>query len=159
MISMVEFYSGEPVMSAQPLHVLLVEDDDVDAEVVRRAFTELKISNPTTRVVDGYEALEVLRGTNDRERIPRPYVILLDLNMPRMNGLEFLRQLRSDPELRSSVVFVLTTSQDDRDIVAAYNLQVAGYFLKTSVGEGFFNLPRMMESYWRMVEFPVNWPR
>ena len=146
-------------MAAQPVHVLLVEDDEIDAEAVQRAFAELKITNPITRASDGYEAFDRLRGENGCERLPRPYIILLDLNLPRMNGLEFLRQLRTDKELKSSVVFVLTTSRDEQDMVAAYNLQVAGYFLKTAVGEGFFNLPRMMETYWRIVEFPANWPQ
>jgi CheY-like chemotaxis protein len=137
------------------VRVLLVEDDEIDAEVVRRAFRRLKIVNPITIVNNGYEALDVLRGENGRERLRRPYVILLDLNMPRMNGIEFLQQLRQDPELTQSIVFVLTTSSDQADRIAAYSSHVAGYILKKRIGEEFFELPRLMENYWRVVELPV----
>lgn len=157
MASILEFYSETRLMSEQLVHVLLVDDDEIDVEAVQRAFAEFKITNPITVARDGVEALAMLRGESGYDPLPRPYVILLDLNMPRMDGLEFLRHLRSDPELSTSIVFVLTTSKSEEDMVAAYNLHVAGYFLKSLVGEQFFNLPRMMESYWRVVEFPSSW--
>ena len=97
--------------------VLLVEDDDVDVMGVERALRKLKILNPIVRAKDGLEALELLR---DPHAVRRPYVILLDINMPRMNGLEMLAELRDDPRLTSAVVFVLTTSKSDEDKVAAY---------------------------------------
>jgi CheY-like chemotaxis protein len=74
-----------------------------------RAFKKAKIANPVSLAHDGIDALEMLRGTNGRERFPRPFLILLDLNMPRMNGIEFLKELRQDDELRKSIVFVMTT--------------------------------------------------
>lgn len=138
----------------QTVHILLVEDDAVDAEVIVRSFQKLKIANPIVIVADGYEALAVLRGEGGRERLSRPYIILLDINMPRMNGLEFLQAIRKDEELQQSIVFVLTTSNNESDMVAAYASQVAGYFLKTQCGDAFLDLPKMMKNYWRIVEFP-----
>jgi len=142
-------------MPEKTVQVLLVEDDEVDAEEMLRSFDKLGISNPITVVPDGYAALSILRGEEGYERLPRPYIILLDLNMPRMNGLEFLQAIRSDDELRQSVVFVLTTSDDEADMEAAYASNVAGYFLKARTGEEFLDLPKMMTNYWRLVEFPT----
>ena len=141
-------------MSREKVHILLVEDDAVDAEAVRRAFYKHKKTNPFTVVTDGIEALKVLRGEDGRERLPRPYVILLDINMPRMNGIEFLQALRADRELKVSVVFVLTTSDRDEDKLAAYCEQVAGYLLKTRAGVNFDDLITMFDAYWRIVELP-----
>ena len=136
------------------VHLLLVEDDEIDAEAVQRAFKRERILNPVTVVSDGIEALEALRGENGRDPVPRPYVVLLDLNMPRMSGLEFLEAVRSDPDLRRSVVFVLTTSESDEDKVAAYDQFVAGYILKSRAGEDFLEVIKLLQSYWRVVEFP-----
>lgn len=140
------------------VQILLIEDDDIDAEIVRRAFASRRIANPLHRAGDGVAALEMLRGssTNGLTLTPlaRPFLILLDLNMPRMNGIEFLHTLRDDPLLHDSLVFVLTTSDDDRDKVAAYARHVAGYLVKSRVGDDFVELVNMLECYWRYVEFP-----
>ena len=141
-------------MSTNAVTVLLVEDDEIDAEAIDRAFKRAKIANPIVNVTDGIEALNTLRGTEGKEALRRPYVILLDLNMPRMNGIEFLQELREDESLHDSVVFVLTTSDDDRDKVAAYKKQVAGYMIKSKAGEDFMQLIGMLDHYWRVVELP-----
>lgn len=143
-------------MHDETVHILLVEDDDVDAELIERAFEKLKLANPITIVEDGIQAFQALRGEEGYERVPRPYLILLDINMPRMNGLEFLHQLRQDDELKRSIVFVLTTSNNEVDKTAAYTDHVAGYILKGAVGESILNLPLMMKNYWRIVEFPPD---
>jgi len=121
------------------LNVLLVEDDDVDVMNVRRAFKKNHIANPLWVAGNGLEALEILRG----DEMPRDRrLILLDLNMPRMNGLEFLRELRADPELHGTPVVVLTTSDDERDRVEAYNLNCgrvhseAGHLYELCRGDG-----------------------
>lgn len=132
------------------IHILLVEDDDVDAEAVERAFRKHRIANPITRAVDGVEALEILRG----DLLSRPYLILLDLNLPRMDGLEFLREMRRDPRLKGSIVFVLSTSDDDRDKLAAYDSNIAGYLVKTKVDGDFHQLVEILEPFWRYIEFP-----
>ena len=131
--------------------ILLVDDDDVDAMGVKRALKQLKIANPVLRARDGIEALAMLRAPKGVER---PFVILLDINMPRMNGLEMLDALREDPQLSSSVVFMLTTSQDDQDRVAAYAQHVAGYIVKRQAGDGFLRVIDMLDRYWRVVELP-----
>lgn len=137
-------------------HILLVEDDDIDARAVHRAFEKHHIGNPIIRAIDGIDALERLRGENGKERMPRPFIILLDLNMPRMSGLEFLETLRADAELRSCIVFVLTTSSDDRDITMAYDNQVAGYILKSNAGKDFLNVVQMLEKFIITVQFPTS---
>ena len=141
-------------MKSQIVHILLVEDDEIDAEAIVRGFQKQKIQNPITVVPNGIEALSALRGEEGYARIPAPYLILLDLNMPRMNGIEFLQSLRQDVQLRSSIVFVLTTSNSDRDKVAAYGEQIAGYLLKQRSGVNFSDLVHMLDFYWRVVEFP-----
>jgi CheY-like chemotaxis protein len=130
--------------------ILLAEDDDVDAKMVMRAFTKLRIANPIVRAKDGVMALELLKNNT----VTKPYIILLDLNMPRMGGLEFLEQLRSDPVLNTSIVFVLTTSKDDEDKVAAYKQNIAGYIIKEKLQNGFDELVKLLDCYWRIVELP-----
>jgi CheY-like chemotaxis protein len=141
-------------MSAQTVTVLLVEDDEVDVETVKRSFAKMKIANPVRVACDGIEGLETLRGQGSKPPLPRPYVVLLDLNMPRMNGIEFLQELRRDPDLHNAIVFVVTTSARDADRVAAYDLNVAGYILKSNAGEGFIEMIQMLEHHWRIVQFP-----
>lgn len=138
----------------ESVHILLVEDDEVDAEAIVRAFRKQNLKHPIMIVPDGFEALRVLRGETGATRVRSPYLILLDLNMPRMNGVEFLQLLRQDPQLRCSVVFVLTTSDSDQDKLAAYSAQIAGYLLKQKAGENFVNLVDMLTVYWRLIEFP-----
>ena len=138
-------------MSDKLLHVLLVEDDDVDVMNVQRAFRKNNIANPLFVAGNGLEGLEMLRG----ERIPRERrLVLLDLNMPRMNGIEFLRELRADPELSPTPVVVLTTSDAERDKVEAYNLHVAGYLLKPVTFANFCETMASLNKYWTLVEMP-----
>ncbi len=137
-----------------PVTILLVEDDKIDAEAIQRAFHKARIANPITILSDGLEALDCLRGKGEIPPPPRPYLILLDLNMPRMNGIEFLEELRQDENLHDNIVFVLTTSDDDRDKLAAYEQHVAGYMVKAKAGEDFMQLIGMLNHYWRVVEMP-----
>ena len=138
-------------MSDRVLNILLVEDDEVDVMNVRRAFERNNVSNPLFVAGNGLEALEMLRdGTVPRER----RLILLDLNMPKMNGIEFLQALRSDPELASAPVVVLTTSNDDQDKIDAYNLNVAGYLLKPVTFSNFCERMTTLNKYWTLVEMP-----
>ena len=133
------------------LNILLVEDDDIDVMNVRRAFQRAHVTNALFVAGNGIEALEMLRGTaipGDRR------LVLLDLNMPRMNGIEFLREVRADPRLRSLPVVVLTTSNDERDKVDAYDLNVAGYLVKPVTFADFVELMAALNKYWMLVEMP-----
>lgn len=133
------------------LNILLVEDDQVDVMNVRRAFQKNHIANPLFVAGNGLEALEMLRsGALPSER----RLVLLDLNMPRMNGIEFLRSLRADPVLHATPVVVLTTSDDERDKVEAYELNVAGYLLKPVTFASFVELMAALDKYWTLVELP-----
>lgn len=134
--------------------VLLVEDDDIDAETVIRSFKQMKIANPVRHARDGEEALEILRGENGVEPIAGSFVVLLDLNMPRLGGHDFLTEIRNDPKLDQTVVFVLTTSSADEDRYKAYKKNVAGYIVKHEAGKGFVEAVKMLEHFWHVVTFP-----
>ncbi|MGA2999820.1 response regulator [Bradyrhizobium sp.] len=137
-----------------PLNILLVEDDDGDAKAVRRAFAKANIANSIVRAVDGLEALDMMRGTAGKTKVPSPYVLLIDLNMPRMNGIQLVQAMRADDNLHDTVVFVLSTSSRQDDKIAAYNCNVAGYILKATAGQDFLNLVNLLECYGRIVELP-----
>lgn len=138
-------------MTDRMLNILLVEDDQVDVMNVKRAFEKSHITNPLFVANNGIEALEMLRS----DRIPRDRrIVLLDLNMPKMNGIEFLRALRADESLRMTPVVVLTTSNDDRDKVDAYQLNVAGYLLKPVTFINFVEVMAALNKYWMLVEMP-----
>lgn len=141
-------------MENRTVSILIVDDDRVDVMAVQRGLRAARIANPTYVARDGVEAMEMLRGTGGRERVPPPYIILLDLNMPRMGGHDFLTELRADPDLRKAVVFVLTTSRDEQDRTAAYDRNVAGYVVKEDAGSDFLRLVDMLDHYWRIVELP-----
>lgn len=141
-------------MSHNTVTFLVVEDDEIDVKALKRAFKELKLSNPIRFARDGVEAMEILRGENGQEKLDKPYLILLDLNMPRMGGLEFLDEVRNDPDHQSAIVFIMTTSAAEEDRVKAYNKNVAGYMLKSNAGDTFIKALSMLEHYWRIVEFP-----
>lgn len=144
-------------MEDKLLNIFLIEDDSVDVMNVQRAFKKNNITNPLHIAFNGVEALNMLRGTNGKPKLnPMPRIILLDINMPKMNGLEFLRELRHDPELRSISVFIMTTSNDDQDKIEAYSLNVAGYILKPLSFEKFVNAVCILNSYWKLCEQPEN---
>src|SRR5258708_32370760 len=107
---------GTNVMKDVTVTVLLVDDDKVDTMAVRRSFQALNIANPVIEARNGIEALDRLRGLNGYEKVPRPCLVMLDLNMPRMGGIEFLEELRNDPALRRILVFVMTTRSEERRV-------------------------------------------
>ena len=134
------------------INVLLIEDDEVDIMNVQRAFNKNKISNPLYVVRNGVEALEILGEKGEAQITPLPRVILLDVNMPKMGGIEFLQNLRMNEKLKSISVFVLTTSAHDNDKIAAYNLNVAGYILKPLSFESFSSAVAVLNNYWKLCE-------
>lgn len=142
------------MVSKTIISFLLIEDDEVDVKNVQRAFKKNNINNPLFVAGNGEEALEKLRGNGSPPIIPPPQVILLDLNMPKMGGLEFLQVLRDDPRFKSLSVFVLTTSDEERDKIAAYNFNIAGYILKPIDFGQFLETIKTLNAYWTLCEFP-----
>jgi CheY-like chemotaxis protein len=136
---------------AQALNIFLIEDDELDVMNVQRAFRNSDKVSSIHVAGDGVDALEMLR---QRDIPLGRLVVLLDVNMPRMNGIELLRELRADPELRFLPVVMLTTSNDERDKIDAYALNVAGYILKPVTFERFVECMKVIKLYWTMVEFP-----
>jgi CheY-like chemotaxis protein len=133
---------------------LVVDDDEVDVLSIQRAFKKLDVNAPIAVANNGLEALEFLRGQNGRNKLKQPYLILLDLNMPKMNGIEFLEEIRGDEELKRSIVFVLTTSSDQNDLARAYDLNVAGYIVKSDATKTFSDTLGLLNQYRNLVELP-----
>ena len=130
--------------------ILLVEDDRVDAMTVKRALSQIDSTSAVYTVGNGDEALEFLRNA----RNDRPGIILLDLNMPRMTGLEFLRIAKADTALKRIPVIVLTTSKQESEKVESFNLGVAGYIIKPLSYEQFLEMVKAIDHYWTISELP-----
>jgi len=142
----------------QKANILLVEDDDFEAKAVRRAFHKARIKNEIVRAVDGEEALAILENTHPHINVPTPLIALIDINMPKMSGLELVEIIRSKPALQNLICFMLTTSRDPGDIHQAYSSHVAGYVVKETAGQDFTRLLSLLDDYWITVELP-NSPR
>jgi CheY-like chemotaxis protein len=142
--------SGSPIPERK-LNILLIDDDELDVMNVQRAFRKNNIQNPLFVAHDGVEGLQRLRDGSvpDDRRL-----VLLDLNMPRMSGIEFLREVRADPILKNTTVVVLTTSAEDRDRVEAYDLNVAGYIIKPVTLLAFIEIMATLNKYWTVNELP-----
>jgi CheY-like chemotaxis protein len=132
--------------------ILLVEDDNVDVMTVKRALKDLKVTNQLVPAGDGEEAIEYLRGHGNT----KPCVILLDLNMPKMNGSEFLQTVKADKELKEIPVVVLTTSNSEQDIVKSFEFGAAGYMVKSVDYNKFMETIRTIDLYWTLSELPPN---
>jgi len=132
--------------------LLLVEDDQVDAMTVKRALKDLNVTNPLVHTLDGEEALEHLRNNGNK----KPCVILLDLNMPKMNGIEFLKIIKADDELKKIPIVVLTTSEDIQDKFETFGLSVAGYIVKPADYQKFVEAIRTVNLYWTLSELPYG---
>lgn len=130
--------------------VLLVEDDTVDQQAVRRCFKELRVNNPLVITGNGEEGLRYLKDDFKE----RPYFILLDLKMPKMDGIEFLKVVKADQHLKRIPVVVFTTSNEEKDIVESFNLGVAGYMVKPPAHDNFVNVVRTIDLYWSLSELP-----
>lgn len=131
--------------------ILLVEDDSIDALTVKRALNDIKVTNPLNIVGNGEKALEFLRN----EEKEKPGIILLDLNMPKMNGIEFLKIAKQDAQLKKIPVVVLTTSREEQDMVESFNLGVAGYMIKPVDYMQFVEVIRTINLYWTLSELPA----
>jgi CheY-like chemotaxis protein len=138
------------MLSAKP--ILLVEDDDVDAMTTQRALKDINVTNELVHKVNGEEAMEYLREDGNE----LPFLILLDLNMPKMNGFEFLNVIKGDSVLKRIPVVVLTTSETEQNIMDSYELGAAGYFVKPVDYKHFVEVMKTIQMYWTLNRFPNN---
>ncbi len=132
--------------------ILLVEDDSVDVMTVKRALKDLEVASELVSTGDGEEALAYLK----EEENPKPSVILLDLNMPKMNGTEFLKIVKADERLKKIPVIVLTTSNSEQDIAKSFELGAAGYMVKSVDYKKFMEIIKTIDSYWTLSKLPPN---
>ncbi len=130
--------------------ILLVEDDQVDVMTIMRALKEIRVANTVVNMENGEDALAYLRDPETKN----PCLILLDLNMPIMNGIEFLERVKQDPELRRFPVIVLTTSEEQQDKINSFNFSVAGYMAKPVDYRKFVDMMRSIDLYWTISEMP-----
>ncbi|MEM6407705.1 MAG: response regulator [Pseudomonadota bacterium] len=137
-------------------HILLVEDNDLDVEILKRGMQKARIDNPIIRAIDGLDALEMLQKHVQSPASVEPLVILLDINMPRMNGHDFLREMRAIPEIASHQVFVFTTSNSSTDIAKAFEQNANGYFVKPTGMADLVPLLITLKNYWDHCCYPTQ---
>ena len=138
-------------INGQPIEILMVEDNPSDVRLTIEAFKDAKVSNRMHVTVDGDDAMAFLRREGGYSRSPRPDLILLDLNLPKKNGREVLAEIKADPELKRIPVVVLTTSDDEKDILAAYDLHVNAYVKKPVDLDQFISIVEAVEDFWLTV--------
>lgn len=137
------------------INFMLVDDDEIDIEDMQRTFKKNKINNPLHVATNGIDALNKLLGINGEKKLtPTPKIILLDINMPKMNGIEFMKTLRTNKQLKSLLIFILTTSNSEKDKIDAYNLNAAGYIVKPFQISDFMEVISSLHHYWNLLEFP-----
>lgn len=143
-------------MKSQSMKFLVVDDDDLDVEKITRGFGHLGLANDVIHARDGFEALEILLGTATTPALEGPYIVLLDINMPRMNGIELLEKIRGDRGLAHTPVVVMSTSDHPADVEAAYSRNVSGYFLKSMGKKKMHEALAALSSYWQNCELPLT---
>ena len=136
----------------KPKPILLVEDDSVDAMTVKRAMRDLQVNHSVIHSVNGEEAMKYLTSPDTE----KPFVILLDLNMPKMNGIEFLKVMKENPELKTIPVIVLTTSKEQQDVLDSFEFGASGYMVKPVDYSKFVEILRRIFTYWDSSELPEN---
>ena len=137
------------------MNILLVEDNDLDVEILERVMRRMDVSGTLVRARDGEEALDLLRDDARLPSLPRPFVILLDINMPRMNGHEFLTALRADDDVSDARVFVFTTSDSKRDVELAYRNHASGYIVKPHGASKLREVLSALQTFWSACEDPA----
>lgn len=138
----------------QPTFVI-VDDDDVDREVIRRALRKCGSTNPIVEAGDGAEALDILKGGAFAAPVQKPFVVILDLNMPRMNGFEFLDKIRRDPDIKNTPTFVLSTSNAAADKEKAYRRCISGYIVKSHENKSLAAAMAMLDQFQRVIAHPA----
>ena len=149
---------SQPDRASRPITILMADDDEEDCELTRDALQDSRLANHMRFVGDGQELLDYLRHQgryNGSDDAPRPGIILLDLNMPKLDGREALAEIKSDESLRRIPVVILTTSSDEADVLRSYNLGVNSFVTKPVTFEGLVEVMRTWSRYWlEIVELP-----
>ncbi len=138
------------------MNIFLIEDNDLDVEILKRGLKRLGKSNSLIRARDGLEALQFLTNDGHRANLKHPFVILLDINMPRMNGHEFLLALRQSERLKAARVFVFTTSDSKKDVGFAYQNNASGYIVKPNSSSELNDILQSLQKFWEICEDPVD---
>lgn len=138
------------------MNILLVEDNDLDVEILKRCLKKLGTPGSLVRARDGIEALEILKKDVHTKVLPRPYVILLDINMPRMNGHEFLATLRQDETLKAARVIVFTTSDSKKDVRTAYQNNANGYIVKPNSSSELQDVIHSLKDFLDICKHPID---
>lgn len=141
-------------VQTDPVRFLIVDDCTVSVMAIQRALKKLKIINPVAVATDGQQALDLLRKECEGTQNLPPFIVTLDLNMPRMDGFEFLEEVRNDPSLDQAMIFVLSASDAPKDVAAAQGANIAGYIVKDDLDEGFVRALHMIDTYTKVVELP-----
>jgi len=136
-------------MDKKTVNILVAEDDDIDFKALKRAFKECEISNPVIRAEDGQIALDILK----KGEINFPFILLVDLKMPRMDGFQLIDEIRNDKKLTKTIIFVLTTSDNENDLKQAYERHIAGYIIKSDFRSGFIKAIKMLDYYCEVIVF------
>jgi CheY-like chemotaxis protein len=137
-----------------PAQILLVDDDEADVEAIQRAFHQEELNMPITTAMDGKDAWAILQGEAGASSLSTPYLILLDINMSSMKGLEFLRKVRSDPELNRTIVFVLSNSDNPDLVKKAYQNHISGYIHKDKLRTHSSELVYLLHQFQKLNQFP-----
>lgn len=140
--------------SYKPVQFMIVDDDDISIMAMQRSFKQLKLANPVVIAKNGVEALQVLRESIEENGALPPFILTLDLKMPKMGGLEFLEEVRKDKAFKKLIIFVLTTSDSPNDIAAAYEKNIAGYIVKENPTETFKEALALLSDYSQLVVLP-----
>ena len=141
-------------MSVRHYRLLLIEDDDLDVEKIKRSLKRLEINAELRVARDGREGLAALRECIEEDALGQPPLVLLDLNIPRLNGIEFLAEVRADPQLAMAPVFVMSTSTRAEDVNAAFQYNVAGYFSKPITMTDTYATVRALHQFWLLTLLP-----
>lgn len=139
--------------SSSTVKIVLVDDDYIDTECVKRSLKKLEVSNPLLVARDGMEALDILYGSGEQLLSDGPFFMLLDINMPRLNGLELLEELKIRGDLNKFAVFILTSSSLEEDVARAYTYNVCGYIIKKNAGNSFIDAVELAKNYINIIEF------
>jgi CheY-like chemotaxis protein len=138
------------------MNILLVEDDDVDAQILKRGLKKIGHVGSFVRATDGAEALELLDKDTRDPCLPKPHVVLLDINMPRMNGHEFLEKIRTTPQLKQTCVFVFSTSNNRTDVERAYENNANGFIVKPQSAADMQAILTMIRNFWEICSLPIG---